>query len=326
MRTTVWTLIFALTAFVQAHGNIALLLEEPYGTLGSFSPTGHAAVYLTRVCADSPTRLRRCRPGEDGVVISRYHRVAGYDWLAIPLIPYLYAVNSLQEVPKSADAHSVAELRDAYRRAHLLAIAPDDANGDTPRGDWTQLVGSAYDRKIYGFEIETTPEQDNAFIQHYNNSKNKSHFNIFFANCADFARKAINFYQPHAVRRNFLADAGFTTPKQDAKSLVSYSRHHPIVELSSFQIPQVPGDIERSRPVHGLAEGLLKTKKYVVPLAILSPVVAGGIAVAYFAEGRFNPRHNAGVFDITREVEPKPARAAPAATIGSKSANGFTWR
>lgn len=33
------------------------------------------------------------------------------------------------EIPKSADAQTVAALRDTYRREHLLAIAPDAANG-----------------------------------------------------------------------------------------------------------------------------------------------------------------------------------------------------
>jgi hypothetical protein len=310
MRKQLWALIFVLAAFVPAHADAVLLLEEPYGRLGSLNPTGHAAVYLTRVCAASPTRLRPCEPGEAGVVISRYHRIAGYDWLAIPLLPYLYAVDSLQKIPPLADVQSVAELRDAYRRAHLLAIAPDDADGSTPRGDWTQLVGSAYDRKLYGFQIETSPEQDETFIQQFNDRKNRSHYNLFFANCADFARTVINFYAPHAVRRNFFADAGITTPKQAAKSLASYARHHPIVELSSFQIPQVRGNIQRSKPVDDLAEGLLKTKKYLVPLAILSPAVTGSIAVVYLTEGRFNPKRNAGVFDIARAVNPQPARAA----------------
>ena len=61
---------------------------------GAFNPTGHAAVYLNHVCAETPTELRMCRTGEYGVVISRYHKIDGYDWIAIPLIPYLYAVNS----------------------------------------------------------------------------------------------------------------------------------------------------------------------------------------------------------------------------------------
>src|ERR1700757_2357604 len=68
-----------------------LLLEEPYSYDGTFAGTGHAAVYLSRVCAETPTLLRRCQPGETGVVISRYHGVAGHDWIAVPLVPYLYA-------------------------------------------------------------------------------------------------------------------------------------------------------------------------------------------------------------------------------------------
>ena len=72
-----------------------LLLEEPYGEMGFFTATGHAAVYLSGVCADTPVVLRHCSPGETGVVISRYDGVGGYDWVAIPLIPYLYAVERL---------------------------------------------------------------------------------------------------------------------------------------------------------------------------------------------------------------------------------------
>jgi hypothetical protein len=310
MRNTLWALVVVLSALAQAHADAVLLLEEPYGTYGSLNPTGHVAVYLTGICAVSPTQLRRCDPGESGVVISRYHRVGGYDWLAIPILPYLYAVNALQEVPQSADEQSVASLRDAYRREYLEAIAPDDAGGRTPAGDWTQLVGSAYDRKIYGFQIETSPEKDEEFIKQFNSHNNKTHYNLFYANCADFARTVLNFYEPHAVHRNFLADAGIMTPKQVAKSLASYARHHPIVELSSFQIAQVPGSIPRSKHVDGVAEALVKSKKYVVPLAILSPVVTGSIAAVYLVEGRFNPRRNAADFDIKRAVQPEPGRTS----------------
>jgi hypothetical protein len=319
MRNRLWALIFVFAAFLPAKADAVFLLEEPYGRLGSVEPMGHAAVYLTGVCAASPTRLRRCEPGEAGVVISRYHRIAGYDWLAIPLVPYLYAVDTLEEIPHSADAQDVRELRDAYRRAHLLAIAPSDPSGHAPQGDWTQLVGSAYDRKIYGFQIETSAEQDQAFMQRFNGRENRSHYNVLFANCADFARAVLNFYAPRAVHRNFFADAGITTPKQVARSLVGYARHHPIVELSSFQIPQMPGSIQRSRPAAGVAEGLIKSKKYVVPLAILSPVVTGSIAVVYLAEGRFNPKRGAGVFDIARADRPKPARTATSVVTVSDS-------
>ena len=53
----------------QAHAQATLLLEEPYSYDGTFAGTGHAAVYLSRVCAETPITLRRCGPGETGVVL-----------------------------------------------------------------------------------------------------------------------------------------------------------------------------------------------------------------------------------------------------------------
>jgi len=293
---------------------------------GSLNPTGHAAVYLTQICAATPTQLRLCEPGEAGVVISRYHRIGGYDWLAIPLLPYLYAVDTIQEIPQTADAKDVAELRDEYRREHLLTVAPNGVDGRTPGGDWIQLVGAAYDRKLYGFQIETTPQQDKAFIQQFNTQSNRNHYNLLSSNCADFTRNVLNFYAPHSVHRNFFADAGIMTPKQVAKSLAKYGRHHPIVEFSSFQIPQVPGGIRRSKPVDGVAEALLKSKKYVLPLALLSPAVTGSIAVVYLTEGRFNPKRNAGDFDISRAIQPQPVRLRSSTTTDSSAASGVVTK
>ncbi len=94
--------------------SIALLVEEPYGSYGAYNPTGHAAIYLDHVCAETPTRLRPCRPGELGVVVSRYLHVHGNDWFAMPLIPYLYAVDDLADVPSSPDAVMVKKVRTAY--------------------------------------------------------------------------------------------------------------------------------------------------------------------------------------------------------------------
>src|SRR5579875_3485294 len=94
-------LIFLALPSGMAHADAALLLEEPFGDFGAMNPTGHAAVYLNHVCADNPIHLRPCRETEFGVVISRYHRVDGYDWMAIPLIPYLYAVDSPSDVPSA---------------------------------------------------------------------------------------------------------------------------------------------------------------------------------------------------------------------------------
>ena len=302
---------FILGAIAQAHAGAALLLEEPFGKFGYMNPTGHAAVYLTRICAASPTVLRRCEQGEAGAVISRYHRIAGYDWIAIPLLPYLYAVDELQKVPQVVDADAVRSIRDSYRRSHLLAIAPNGPSGQTPPGEWIQLIGASYDRKIYGFEIETSEQQDDALIQEFNQRRNKSHFNLLFHNCADFAGSVLNRYYPGSVHRSYIADAGLLAPKQVAKSLVSYSKHHPEVELTRFVIPQVKGSIHRSDPIDGVIESIIKTKKISVPLAVLHPVIAGGLAAAYLTSGRFNPKRNASELDITQVIKPQTTGGGP---------------
>jgi hypothetical protein len=276
--------LFLLTASVSS-ASTALLLEEPFGLFGAINPTGHAAIYLDHVCAETVTSLRPCQPGEAGVVISRYHRIDGFDWVAIPLIPYLYAVETLDQVPATATPTLQRELRDQYRRRHLEHIAPDRADGSAPGGEWIQLVGSAYDRKLYGFQLGSTPEQDAALISAFNDSKNVSHFNLLFRNCADFSRKLINRQYPGAIHRNFIADFGLTTPKQVARSIVRYANANPEVEYDTFVIPQVPGTIKRSHHVDGVAESLVRSKKYVIPLAVLAPITTVGIAAAWLANG-----------------------------------------
>lgn len=317
----------------RAHAAAALLLEEPYGKLGAFMAQGHAAVYLSRVCAETPLVLRRCGPGESGVVISRYNGVSGYDWIAIPLIPYLYAVENTDDVPLFANPKLAAFLRNQYRRKFLETIAPDGPDGETPEGNWYELVGTSYDRTTYSYEFETSAEQDDGLIRKLNSLPNQSHFKTVNRNCADFTREIINFYYPKAVHRNIIADAGMTTPKQIAKSLVKFNARHPELESSAFVIPQVPGSIPRSTPVRGVAESLLKTKKYVIPLAILQPYVAGGIALAYVSNGRFDPAHNAMIMDSKRELQPPLAsdqRKALESQLdllsSSTNPDGKTWR
>jgi hypothetical protein len=316
MLNRLWLLLLVFAGITHAHADVALLLEEPYGIFGSVNPTGHAAIYLPQVCAASPTELRRCEPGEGGAVISRYYKIGGYDWIAMPLLPYLYAVDTLAEIPQSADKRSVAALREKYRRAHLLDLAPDGPNERPQNNEWVQLVGAAYIRKIYGFRIKTSQQQDDTFIQYFNDRSNKSRFSLFFANCADLAREVLNFYEPHAIHRNFLADAGITTPKQVARSLTGYARRHPELGLRSFQIEQVPGSIKRSKSADSVAEALLKSKKYVVPLVLLSPYTACGVGVAYLT-GHFNPKKNVEKFDIASAFQPQPRDSEGLAAVAS---------
>jgi hypothetical protein len=295
--------VLACVSFAGA--SATLFLEEPYGKLGFFTATGHAAVYLSGVCAETPVVLRPCRPGEAGVVISRYDGVAGYDWVAIPILPYLYAVDRPEEVPLFVDAKTVAVLRDRYRRQHLESVAPDGKNGETPGGNWYELVGSSYDRTIYGFQIDTAPEQDAALIRKLNGEPNRSHFRTVSSNCADFAKGIINFYYPKSLHRSVVADVGITTPKQMAKMVVKLNQRHPDIEYSHFIIAQVPGSTPRSFAVHGVVESFFKSKKYMVPSIVVSHIFAGCVFAVYegAGAGRFHPARGALVLESDGTLE-----------------------
>lgn len=247
-------LLFCLCSIPRAQAGATLFLGEPYGYGGALVGAGHSAVYLSGVCATSPVILRRCGPGETGIVLSRYRSIAGYDWIAIPLLPYLYAVEKQEDIPLFADKKLVAFLRDRYRRNHLESLVPDLPDGETPDGDWYELIGASYIRTIYTFEIETSPEQDAKLIRTLNERPNRHRWNLATANCADFARRIINSYYPHSVHRSIISDLGMTTPKQLGRTLSKYSRRHPELQTSTFVIPQVPGTIARSKRVRGALE------------------------------------------------------------------------
>jgi hypothetical protein len=297
------TLMMTCSAF--AGSSATVLLEEPYGRLGFFTATGHVAVYLSGVCAETPLVLRPCAPGETGIVISRYDGVGKYDWVAIPLIPYLYAVERPEDIPLFADTKMTAFLRDRYRRRYLEVIAPDIRNGETPAGNWYELIGSSYDRTIYGFEIKTTRKQDLALIKNLNSSANVSHFHTVSRNCADFVKDIINFYYPKALHRSVFADVGITTPKQIAKNMTKFSTRHPEIQFSRIVIAQVPGSMSSSTTTHGVVESFFKSKKYIVPSAVVSPIFAGCVAGVYFTTGagHFEPARNANIFVAGREAE-----------------------
>jgi hypothetical protein len=313
MHTRRGLVLLCLAGLLAAHarGSVALLMEEPYGAFGAVNPTGHAAIYFNHICADSPTVLRPCHDGEYGVVISRYHKIDGYDWLAIPLVGYLYAVDSPNDIPQTVDRERVTLLRDAYRKEHLLDLAPDTPKGKSPKGEWTELVGASFDRTIHGFQIDSTAAQDQRFIAIYNDRRNVGHFNLLFHNCADFSRVVLDIYLPHAIHRNFLADVGLMTPKQVARSLVAYGKKNPEVNMSAFTIRQVPGSIPRSHPVDGVAESLVKSKKYLIPMTFLAPEVTGGVVVAYLVDGRLKLPKGTPTFDIGDEEMTSPSTLPP---------------
>jgi hypothetical protein len=292
-RIFAWALI-VLASMACPHGNAqgALLMEEPYGFFGTLNPTGHNAIYLEHVCAATPLTLRRCHAGELGSVIARYQGIKGYDWIAMPLVPYLYSVENPADVPARVDRDTVLRLRDRYRETHLYTLGRDLPEGGFLRGGWTELVGVSYERRIFAFRFNTTREQDDRLIAQMNAATNQSRFNLLFNNCADFARNLLDFYMPGTFSRSIFPDAGMTTPKQIAYKLTRYARQHPEAGLAVFEISQVPGYHSRSRSNKSVAESLTTTA-YAIPIAAMNPYLAGGLFVDYLVRGRHHliPKH-----------------------------------
>jgi hypothetical protein len=327
-------LVLAACNCTRGHAQAALLMEEPYAFFGTLNPTGHNAIYLGRVCAETPVKLRRCEAGELGVVIARYEGIDGYDWVAIPLIPYLYSVEKASEVPDHVDRDMVRRLRNRYHEVHLESLGEHVPAGSLMRGGWTQLVGTAYERRIYAFRFETTAAQDDALIARMNAGPNQSHFQLLFSNCADFARAALNTYFPGTFRRSIFPDAGVTTPKQIAFKLVRYARSHPETQLTVFEIPQVPGYRRRSHSNKSIAESFVTTG-YAVPIAMTNPYLAGGLLVDYLVRGRYHliPKHPqilgpnnffalTGTADAAQNSGSAGAQVPSVATSGSAETQG----
>jgi hypothetical protein len=281
------TVVLLIAVAQGLSAQAALLLEQPYGVFGTLNPTGHAAIYMERICADTPVSLRLCRPGENGAVISRYKGLNGYDWVAIPLIPYLYSVDSADQVPREVNQETVNRLRQHYKEARLGEWGHGLPKGSFFYGGWTELVGTAYDRRTYAFRFETTQEQDEKLIARFNGLPNHSHFNILFNNCADFDRMILKEYFPGKFNRTIFPDAGITTPKRLAYGLLQYGKKHPEIQLTVLEIPQVPGFRRGSRADRGVTESII-TNGYVIPIVILNPYVAGGLFADYLARGRYH--------------------------------------
>jgi hypothetical protein len=309
--------LFGLSFFLllpQAHAGVTVLVGEPFGNFGTMMPVGHTAVYLDRVCADGPLKLRMCHPGEpQGVVIARYHQIGSLDWLASPVMEFLYATDRPSEVLKYATIDNSWELRQVYRRKYLEDIVPDGTEYDKATDEWWESAGTAYTRRIWGYYLDSTVEQDERFVEMMNQRPNRHAYKLSNNNCADFAAQMVNLYYPDSVRRDKVADYGWMTPKEVARCVEAYGEGHPELHFRVLEVPQVPGSLRRSRPVRGAAEAGLKTKRYLFTLLLIQPEVPLVSWIMYLDRGRWQIGRNAEVVEpefFDRDGESMLATAA----------------
>src|SRR5881628_3747636 len=95
--------LFVGVACPRANGDVGVVLNESLdSSLDRITGTGHSAVYFSRICPDSPVKLRLCGPGEHGSVMSNYINIGedqSFEWNVVPLNVYLYGVEEIQNRP-----------------------------------------------------------------------------------------------------------------------------------------------------------------------------------------------------------------------------------
>ena len=272
-----------------ANASITVFAGEPFGNFGTMMPFGHVSIYLDRVCADGPLKLRMCHPGEPaGVAIARYDRIGGNDWIATPILQFLYAVDRPEDVLPYATPGAVWDLRQAYRRRYLAGLVPDGEEKRKATEEWWESAGVAYNRRLWGYRLDTTPEQDAQIVALMNLRGNHHRYHLIGSNCANFGADLVNLFFPQAVSHpDRISDLGYMTPKQVMRSVVRYAAIHPGLNLEILEVPQVPGSLRRSRPVRGAAEGLLKTKRYLFTLLVIQPEAPLALSLMYLHDGRW---------------------------------------
>ena len=304
-------LLIAVTC-PRANADVGVVLNESLDlSVDRISETGHSAVYFSRICAESPVKLRLCHPGENGSIMSNYFNIGEdqpYEWNVVPLNVYLYGVEDLRNRPIFGSPKIKHVLEERYRNRYLAPLCTGAPCKYSEKSEWREMVGATLTRSVYIFVIDTTEEQDRKLIAEFNDSQNKNHFNGVTRNCADFTRRVINAYFPKATHPDYLNDFGMTSPKAIARSFTRYARKHLELNLRVLHFAQVPGTIKRSRDVRAGTEQLYRSKKFLIPLLIFADYEVPVLAASYLLTGRFNPEH---------EFERRPALEESSAQLSS---------
>jgi hypothetical protein len=285
---TLTLLAFAVPSVCVA--DISLIIEEAVGGAGEFTGSGHAAIYFSNICAETPIQLRLCRTGEEGVVISTYPEYGTrtpYKWIAVPLTAFLLGVDNEKDAPVYINGEIRKFIREQYRRSHpaLRAIVPDAPDNSVPAGRWTEMLGSNYNRDIFLLTVKTTPEQDTKFLRDFAKVPNVNDFDNVYNNCADFVRETFNKMYPHATHRDIINDLTMTTPKALANSLIQYASARPELMFSITRYPQVHGCIRRSLNNRNMTEKAMISKKYFLTMWFTKPPMLYAFDAAYLLGG-----------------------------------------
>ena len=318
----VLVLLAICLAASPAYADVGVLLNESLDTnLARITGSGHSAVYFSRICPESPIKLRLCGPHEQGSVISNYTTLGEdqpFEWNVVSLSIYMYGVEDPQNRPLFGSQKIKHALEERYRSNFLTGYCEGATCRTSGKAEWREMVGATLSRSIYIFVVETSVEQDGNLIAEFNSLPNRNHFNGITRNCAEFSRRIINTYFPHATRADYLNDFGLITPKAIARSFTHYGERHPEAHLRVLHFAQLPGTIKRSTECRSGTEQLYHSKKLLVPMILFADHELPFMAASYLLTGRFNPEHEleqhptARSSDMAQEIrEAKSEKDAP---------------
>lgn len=292
-RLAVLALLAGLMVCPAARADVGVVLNESLDTsVARITGSGHSAVYLSRICPETPVKLRLCRPGEEGSVISNYTTLGEdrpYEWNAVPLSIFLYGVEDLANRPLFGSEKFKRALEERYRQKYLAGFCESQTCRTSNGAEWREMVAATMERSLYIFIIKTTVEQDERFIAEFNSQPNVNHFNGMTRNCANFTERLVNTYYPHATGRNYLNDFGMASPKAIARSFVRYAAQHPEAEFRVLHFAQMPGTYKRSTNCREGTEQLYRSKKLLVPMLVFANHELPFMAASYMLTGRFDP-------------------------------------
>ncbi len=291
----------------SAFADAGIILNESLDTsVARITGSGHTAVYLSNVCPASPVKLRLCRPGESGSVISNYINLGEdqpFEWNVVPFHIYLYGVENPDDRPVVGSAHIKDVLEERYRENYLTTYCTTESCRTSNKAEWREMVGASLSRSMYIFVVRTTVEQDRQLIEEFNALPNRNHFNGMTRNCADFTKRVINSYFPHATHADYINDFGMTSPKAIARSFTGYALRHPDTRFRVLHIAQVPGTIKRSTECRTGTEQLYRSKKLLLPMLIFAYHELPVVTASYLLTGRFNPQRTAERYPTVEATE-----------------------
>jgi hypothetical protein len=294
-RVLMLFLLASLGVAPRAKADVGVVLNESLDTsVARITGSGHSAIYLSRICPESPVQLRLCHDGENGSVMSNYTTLGEdqpFEWNIVPLSLYLYGVEDPANRPLFATWRIKHALEERYRDSVLASYCATERCRTSGKAEWREMVGATLERSMYAFVFSTTLEQDQAFIEKFNALPNENHFNGVTNNCANFTSRVLNTYFPKSAHADYINDFGMTSPKAIARSFAKYGEHHPEANFYVLHFAQLPGTIKRSSECRSGTEQLYHSKKLLVPMAIFAPHELGIVVASYVLTGRFNPEH-----------------------------------